>query len=230
MLVGGVEFNIESPNQYQLNEIGALNPDQNAEPQKALRSFQEGRSGTVIADGGGVLLLESLESALKRKAKIYCEIAGHSQVCEAHHLVRPKDDGEGLYKSALETLKEANLTVEDIDMINSNATGTLYGDLAEATAMHRLINENRKPQRQPYVTAFKGNLGHAMSAGGVIESIMAIMCMQENAMPAILHLTEPCKDLNFVTEPTKAEINTVLKLGMGAGGVCSTLIYKKYQE
>lgn len=146
----------------------------NDNPTEASCPFDKKRNGFVMGEGCGVLILEELSHALKRNAKIYCEITGIGLSSDAYHITAPRKDGKGIILSMKKAMDMANLTVDDIDYINAHATSTKLGDLSELQAIDKLfINKKEKVN----VSSFKGNIGHLLGGAGSVESILSILSL-----------------------------------------------------
>lgn len=139
MITGGVDFNLNRHFFEGMELFGANCNTFNGDPEHASRPYDTKRAGPVMADGGGVLILEDLESALRRKAKIYCEIGGFSMNTDAYHILRPTDNGIGLFKAIQHAMVESRVTPSQIDSVNSHATSTPAGDLSEAYCLKRVF-------------------------------------------------------------------------------------------
>ncbi len=203
---------------YSLANTGALSR-RNDEPELACRPFDADRSGFVIGEGGGALLLEREESALERGAEIYAELAGWAGTCDAHHATAPLPDGE---KRCMElALDNAGMAPEELDYINAHGTGTKDGDSAEAEALRAVFGN-----RQPLISSTKGATGHMMGAGGVTEAVACIQAIRTGRIPPTLGLKEPGFDLNLAAEPAEAEVNAAMSDSFGFGGQNSCLIFR----
>eukprot|EP00347_Sterkiella_histriomuscorum_P013040 403366246 len=255
VITGGVDFNLNRHFFEGMELFGANCNQFNDKPELASMPFDKKRSGPIMSDGGGALILETLESALERNAQIYCEIVGYSQNTDAFHILRPTDKGEGLLNAILQALIEAQITPNMIDHINSHATSTPAGDLSEAECHKHLLgiediwsnyenlksidyldllkhdSFNAKNMKKAIINANKGNIGHTFCAAGAIESIFAIMSMKESMIPKILNLQEPLNnDLNFAMENVQKKLDVVVKTSLAFGGVNSALVFKAYKE
>ncbi len=203
--------------------IGAASTVHNETPQKACRPFDKSRDGVVVAEGAGTLILEDLESALKRGAKIYAEIISYSTNSNGNHMTNPDEDSiVNVMETALET---SNLKVTDIDYVNAHATSTDLGDIVESNSIYKLF-QNTVP-----VSSIKGQLGHTLGACGAIESIAAISSITQDKLPSNINidsLDEECASLDYITEVREQEVNIVLKNNFAFGGINTSLIFKKY--
>jgi len=203
---------------------GALSK-KNQEPQKASRPFDKDRDGFVISEGAGVLVLEELNHALKRKVKIYAELAGYGISSDAFHQTKPDSEGEALAMN--NALKDAKISIEEIDYINAHATSTPLGDLAESTAIKKVFG---KRVNDIYVSSCKSMLGHMLGAAGAVETaITAISINIGTIIPTInLEAPDPLCDLNHVTTTIKKDISTAVTNSFGFGGINAVLVLRKF--
>ncbi|MBW2574839.1 MAG: beta-ketoacyl-ACP synthase II [Deltaproteobacteria bacterium] len=197
-------------------------------PQSASRPFDSERNGFVMAEGSGVLILEELEHALNRGAKIYTEVIGFAMTGDASHITEP--DIGGAVRCIKLALEDAQIEPEEVDLINPHATSTPKGDINEANAIMEVFGSDRE---KPFITANKSQLGHALGAIGGIEAISSVLSIHDSKVPPILNLEQidpGCQGLNYVRGETKqAEINTALSNSFGFGGTNATLIFRKYK-
>jgi 3-oxoacyl-[acyl-carrier-protein] synthase II len=196
-------------------------------PQTASRPFDIQRNGFIMGDGSGILILEELEHALARGAKIYAEIIGFAMTGDASHITDP--DMDGAIRCINLALKDAQISAEDVDLINPHATSTPKGDTNEATAIKTVFGAGKE---KPYITANKSQLGHSLGAVGGIEAISSVLSVYHNKIPPILNLEQidpTCDGLNFIRGRAKAvDVNVVLSNSFGFGGTNATLIFRKY--
>jgi 3-oxoacyl-[acyl-carrier-protein] synthase II len=189
------------------------------------RPFDAARDGFVLGEGASVLLLEDLESALERKAKIYAEIAGYGNTSDAFHMTRPDPDGEA--QAMRMAMEEAGIGADGVDYINTHGTATEIGDIAEAGAIRTVFG--RRASMIP-ASAAKSLTGHMLAASGALEAAFTAMTLREGVIPPTINLDErdPACDLNVVTERTDAEIRTALTNSFGFGGANAVLLLRKY--
>lgn len=196
-------------------------------PQSASRPFDKNRNGFVMGDGSGILILEELEHALARNAKIYAELIGFAMTGDASHITDP--DVQGAIRCVQLALEDAQISPEEVDLINPHATSTPKGDINEATAIKAVFGTDKE---RPFITANKSQLGHSLGAIGGIEAISSILSVCEDKVPPILNLEqvdEECLGLNYVSGHAKeVNIDTVLSNSFGFGGTNATLIFRKY--
>lgn len=158
--------------------VMALTKKWNDEPAKASRPFDDKRSGFVIAEGAGLVVLEELSRAQKRNAKIYAEVIGYGLSSDAHHMTAPPENGQGAYSSMKRALRNAHITPKDVAYINAHATSTPLGDRAENIAIRRLMCEDGKVDpKDVRVSSSKGAIGHLLGAAGSVESIFTVLAL-----------------------------------------------------
>jgi 3-oxoacyl-[acyl-carrier-protein] synthase II len=197
----------------------------NDAPQTTPRPFDRGRDGVVCGAGSGIIVLENLDSALERGAKIQAEILGFGHVNDATHIANPHQ--ESMAKAIKNSLDEANIAASNIDYVNAHATGTIIGDVAEAKAISMAIN-NEVP-----VSSFKGHLGHTLGAAGALESIVLLEMLKRQEIIPTLNLENPdpkCACVNLAREVKQAPLNTVLKNNFALGGVNTSLVFKRWEQ
>ncbi len=227
MITGGSEASVTKASLAGFCSARALST-RNDQPQKASRPFDEGRDGFVIGEGAGLMILESLEHAQKRRAKIYAEIIGVGMSADAYHITAPAPGGEGASRSMRLALKDAGLSPESVDYINSHGTSTGLGDLTECQAIKAVFGEHA--YKIP-VNSTKSMIGHLLGAGGAVELIAAIKSMEEGILhPTTNHeVPDPECDLDFVpNQKRSANINTAISNSFGFGGHNITMVVKKF--
>lgn len=228
MFAGGSESAVNEMGLAAFGNILALS-GRNENPEKASRPFDADRDGFVLGEGAGVLCLEELEHAERRKAHIYAEIAGFGFTSDAHDLVAPHPEAEGAVRAIKAAMDMAGLEAADIDLINAHGTATPVGDKTEGIAINNALNERGS---QVPVHSTKSMTGHLLGGASAIEAIAAIMAFEEN----IIHPTanhdrlDPEINLNVITTPTDASsVNHILSNAFGFGGLNAVLILKRYQ-
>jgi 3-oxoacyl-[acyl-carrier-protein] synthase II len=200
----------------------------NDEPARASRPFEVDRDGFVVAEGAGILILEELEHALARGAKIYAEILGYGHTSDAYHVTAPLETGEGAAKAIEQALNDARLTSEDIDYINAHGTSTPLNDKSETVALKRALGE------QAYnipISSTKSVTGHLMGAAGAVEAVFSIMAIRENFIPPTINLInqDPECDLNYTPNVGVAhDIQVAMSNSFGFGGHNAVLIFGEY--
>lgn len=227
MIVGGVDAPI-SPIMFAGLGAERVMSTRNDEPHKASRPFDKDRDGFVISEGCGILILEELESALNRGAKIYAEILGYGFTCDACHITAPDPDGKGASKCMKRALDDAGITIDQIDYINAHGTSTLLNDLAETRAIKNVFQgrSNSLP-----VSANKSMIGHLWGAAGAVEAIFCILTINHGTIPPTINYAtqDPQCDLDYVPNVTrKAEVKTALSNSFGFGGANACLILSQF--
>jgi 3-oxoacyl-[acyl-carrier-protein] synthase II len=229
ILAGGTESVISEAGVGGFNAMKALS-ERNDDPKTASRPYDKDRDGFVMGEGAGVLVLESLEHALARGAKIYCEIAGCGATADAHHITAPHPEGLGAKNVMQVALKDAGMTPGDIDYINTHGTATPLGDVAEVKAIVDVFGEHAFKLN---ISGTKSMTGHCLGAAGVIEAIACIMSVRHDMVPpTINHFTDdPALDprLNFTFHKAQTrKVNAALSNTFGFGGHNACVIVKKY--
>jgi len=202
----------------------------NDDPATASRPYDKDRDGFVLGEGSGALIFEELGHALKRGAKIYCEVAGGGMSADAYHITQPHPDGEGAHRVMVSALEDAEMKPEDIDYINTHGTSTPLGDISETKAVLAAFGEHAFKMN---LSSTKSMTGHLLGAAGAIESIATIMAIKNNIIPpTINHFTDdPELDsrVNFTfNKPQEREVKAALCNTFGFGGHNATVIFKKY--
>ncbi|MEC0144101.1 beta-ketoacyl-[acyl-carrier-protein] synthase family protein, partial [Paenibacillus alginolyticus] len=187
------------------------------------------RDGFVAAEGAGVLVLESLEHAERRRARIHAELVGYGSTSDAYHIVATDPEGSGAYRAMREAVTDAGIAAAEIDTINAHATSTIAGDLSETLAIKRLLG--RGAYDVP-ISANKSMLGHMLGAAGGVEAVALIKTLQDGLIPPTINLEHPdpqC-DLDYVPlVARRAELRYGLSSSFGFGGHNAVLIFKKYE-
>ncbi|MEO6228672.1 MAG: beta-ketoacyl-ACP synthase II [Ferruginibacter sp.] len=230
IISGGSEAVISAAGVGGFNAMKALS-ERNDDPKTASRPFDKDRDGFVVGEGAGVVILESLEHALARGAKIYCEIAGGGATADAHHITAPHPEGLGAQNVMRSALKDANMQPEDIDYINVHGTSTPLGDIAETKAILNVFGEHAYKLN---ISSTKSMTGHSLGAAGAIEALACIMAVTQNIIPpTINHFTDdPELDsrLNFTfNKAQQRTVNAALSNTFGFGGHNASVIVKKYK-
>ena len=229
ILTGGSEAVISAPGVGGFNAMKALS-ERNDDPKTASRPFDKDRDGFVMGEGAGILVLEDLEHAIKRGAKIYCEIAGGGATADAHHITAPHPEGLGANNVMKVALKDAGMLPSDIDYINVHGTSTPLGDIAETKA---ILNVFGNEAYQLNISSTKSMTGHCLGAAGALEAIACVMSVKHDIVPpTINHFTDdPNLDaqLNFTfNKAQKRTVRAALSNTFGFGGHNASVIVKKY--
>lgn len=228
MLAGGVEAPITKIGIEGFNSLKALNTSN--DPKIASIPFDSERSGFVMGEGAGILVLESLESAKKRNANILAEIVGYGSTCDAYHITSPDPDGEGASRAMIEAIEEAKINKEEVSYINAHGTSTKLNDKFETIAIKRTFGDYA--YKIP-VSSTKSMTGHLLGAAGAIEAIICIEALRDNFVPPTIgyrNKDEDC-DLDYVPNVGRNhEVNYALTNSLGFGGHNATLLFKKWNE
>ena len=228
MICGGTESLITPLCVAGFSVMKALST-RNDEPEKASRPFDAKRDGFVIAEGCGILILEELEHALKRGAKIYAEIIGYGLNADAYHMTAPCPDGDGAARCIEMALKDAGIKPEDVDYINAHGTSTPLNDAAETKAIKKVFGEHAY---KLMVSSTKSMTGHLLGGAGGLEGVLTVLSLYEGVIPPTINLEEPdpeC-DLDYVpNQARKADIKIALSNAFGFGGTNACVVFKKWE-
>jgi 3-oxoacyl-[acyl-carrier-protein] synthase II len=227
MACGGSEAPVCAMGLGGFNAMKALSTRNDA-PEKASRPFDAQRDGFVIGEGGGTLILEELEHAVKRGAKIYAEVVGIGATADAHHITAPPEGGEGAVRAMKRALKDAGIAPEAVDYVNVHGTSTPLGDISETLALKTTFGEHAKKLN---ISSTKSMTGHLLGAAGAIEAIAAIMACYTDTIPPTINqeFPDPQCDLNYTPNvAVKRTVNFALSNTFGFGGHNATIIVKKY--
>ena len=198
----------------------------NAEPERASRPFDRDRDGFVLGEGAGVLVLEELESARRRGARIYAEILGYGMTADAHHITAPPEDGAGAVRCMRLALQDAGLSPEAIDYVNAHATSTM-ADSIETSAIKQVFGTHA---RRVAVSSTKSMTGHLLGAAGGVEAVFSILAIQRGLLPPTINqdVPDPECDLDYIPNAARrADVRTVLSNSFGFGGVNACLIFAR---
>lgn len=203
----------------------------NSEPERASRPWDKDRDGFVMAEGGAVLILESLEHALNRGATIYGEVAGYGMTGDAYDIVAPCTDGEGAKRAMEVALKDAQLSPNEVNYINAHGTSTLLGDRAETVAIKRAFGSHASNLA---VSSTKSMTGHLLGATGAIEAAISILACRDSAIPPTINLENPDPECDLDYVPLVARrgvpVNVAMSNSFGFGGHNACLVFKKYAD
>ena len=227
IIAGGTEANITPLTIGGFNAMKALST-RNDEPEKACRPFEKNRDGFVVAEGAGILILEELEFALKRGAKIFAELVGYGYTGDAYHITAPSPKGEGAVRCMRMAIKDAGLKPEDIEYINAHGTSTPLNDITETQAIKTTFGQHAK--KIP-ISATKSMTGHLLGAAGSTEAIFTILAIRDGVLPPTINYEEPdpeC-DLDYVPNVARRQpVNVAISNAFGFGGTNATLVFKKF--
>jgi len=231
IIAGGAEAPITPAAIGGFNSMKALST-LNDSPETASCPFDKSRDGFVMGEGSGVLMVEELEHALKRGAKIYCELVGYGAASDAYHIAAPHPDGLGAILSMEGALSDAGLTTDDISYINAHATSTPAGDISECKAIAKVFDQSLTKIK---ISATKSMTGHLLGAAGAIEAIACIKAIEQNTIPPTINLKETDPDIDPQLDLTpnlafKKEILVALNNTFGFGGHTVTTVFKKYRN
>lgn len=226
MVTGGTEAPLTEMSfaGFSANKALSTNPD----PNSASRPFDKDRDGFVMGEGAGIIVLEELDHALARGAKIYAEIIGYAATGDAYHITAPAPNGEGGARAMKQAVEGSGLTVTDIDYINAHGTSTPYNDKFETLAIKEVFGEHAYKLA---ISSTKSMTGHLLGAAGGVEAIFSVLAIKEGIIPPTINLKtpDPDCDLDYVpNEARKQQVNVALSNSLGFGGHNATIIFKKY--
>lgn len=233
MVAGGSESCIHPLTFAGFGRARSLATAYNDRPASSCRPFDAGRNGFVVAEGAAVCVLEELEHARARGARIYAEVKGYGCSGDAHHMTAPREDGQGAFLAMQRALRNARVKPAQVDYINAHATSTEVGDVAETTAIRRIMMGEEGVSSEGHVTvsSTKGAVGHLLGAAGAIEAMFTILAIHEGIVPATLNLEAPNVGASFDFVPQKAKekaISIAVSNSFGFGGTNSSLVFGKY--
>lgn len=224
MVAGGAEAAISRIGMAGFAACRALSTGFNDEPHRASRPYDKDRDGFVMGEGSGVVVLEELEHARRRGARIYAEVKGYGMSGDAHHITAPAEDGNGGFRSMQMALKRAGFMPSDIDYVNAHGTSTPLGDEIELRAVERLFGN---ASERVSMSSTKSSIGHLLGAAGAVEAIFCILALRDQVCPPTLNLDNPSVETKIDLVPHKAkkrEIRAALSNSFGFGGTNATLI------
>ena len=227
MIAGGAEAAVCELGLAGFCSARSLSTSFNEAPEIASRPWDKKRDGFVMGEGAGIVVLEELEHAKKRGAKIYAELIGYGMSGDAHHITAPAEDGDGGFRAMKQSINMANISSEDINYVNAHGTSTIKGDEIELNAIMKLFNKHENL----YVSSTKSSIGHLLGAAGSVESIFSILAINNSVVPATLNLEDPIdsRNINLVAkEPKEIKINIALSNSFGFGGTNTALLFKNY--
>lgn len=231
MVAGGAESAVNVLGLAGFARMKAITSDFNDAPEKASRPWDKARSGFVMGEGSGAVVLEELEHAQKRGAKIYAEVVGYGMSGDAYHITAPSGDGAyRAMKMAVDHAKENGVELSDIGYINAHGTSTPAGDVGEAMAVKRLFGD--EGIKHVSMSSTKSAIGHLLGAAGAVEAVYTIMAIQEQTCPPTLNLENPADELAdfdlVPLKPKKREIKAAMSNSFGFGGTNSSIVFKKF--
>ncbi|KAI0400981.1 3-oxoacyl--synthase [Xylaria palmicola] len=233
MVAGGAESCIHPLTLAGFGRSRSLSTAFNADPPSSCRPFDRQRNGFVVSEGAAVVVLEELEHAKARGARIYAELGGYGCSGDAHHMTAPREDGSGAFLAMKRALRHAGVKPRQVDYINAHATGTAIGDAAEALAIRSIMlgEEGCQRESEVAVSSTKGSIGHLLGAAGAIEAVFSILAITENTLPPTLNLQEPNIEPKFNLVPLQAqekEVNVAVSNSFGFGGTNASLVFSRY--
>ena len=223
MIAGGAEAAVCKLGIAGFCAARSLSTSYNDRPDEASRPWDKDRDGFVMGEGSGIIVLEEMEHAKKRGAKIYAELIGYGMSGDAHHITSPSEDGDGGFRAMKEALIMAKIPSEKVNYINAHGTSTKVGDEIELNAIQRLFKHNI------FVSSTKSSIGHLLGAAGSVESIFSIMSINKKILPATLNLHNPIEtsNVNLIPSiPMEKEIKYALSNSFGFGGTNTALLFK----
>lgn len=229
IISGGVEACITHLGLAGFTALKALSTHYNDDPTAASRPFDAKRDGFVIGEGAGLLLLEELDAAQARGAKIYAELVGYGASADAYHMTAPGENGEGMAMAMTRATKDAGIAPEQIGHINAHATSTHLNDITETKAIKLAFGDHAKKIK---ISATKSMTGHLLGAAGGIESVFTALALRDGVAPGTINLTcpDPACDLDYVANGTeKHDFEYAMCNSFGFGGTNASLIFKKWQ-
>ena len=229
MIAGGAEAPVNPLGLAGFATMRALST-RNDDPERASRPFDKGRDGFVCSEGAGVVVLESLEHALARGARIHAEIVGYGMSGDAHHMTAPPEDGMGAQLAMRRAIEDGDLAPSDIDYINAHGTSTEYNDKVETYAIRQVLGEHAYKLA---VSSTKSMIGHTLGGAGGIEAIFTALTVRDGKIPPTINFTDPDPDcdLDYVpNEMREAPVRVALSNSFGFGGTNGTLVIARYDE
>lgn len=229
MIAGGTEAAITPMSVGGFAAMRALST-RNDEPQRASRPFDAERDGFVVGEGAGVLILESLEYAQRRSAKIIAEIVGYGMSGDAYHITQPAEGGDGGYRVALAAMRDAKISPNDVSYVNAHGTSTPIGDAIETAALKRVFGERAK--KVP-ISSTKSMTGHLLGGAGGLEAGISVLALRDQILPPTVNYEnpDPACDLDYIpNHARKAEVHYALSNSFGFGGTNASLIFKLWDR
>jgi 3-oxoacyl-[acyl-carrier-protein] synthase II len=227
MVAGGAEAAIIPVTVAGFQNMGALSKWE-GDPAKGSRPFDATRDGFVMGEGAGVLVLERMDHALARGARIYCELAGYGSTCDAGHITAPSEDGDGILRAIHGALAQAGLSPDDIDYVNAHGTSTPLNDKTETLAMKTLFGARAKDVP---ISSTKSMIGHLLGAGGAVEAVACCRVIETGMLPPTINYEHPDPDCDLDFVPNEARqtegVDVVLSNSLGFGGHNASLLFAK---
>jgi 3-oxoacyl-[acyl-carrier-protein] synthase II len=227
MVAGGAESPVSRIGMAGFIACRALSTGFNDTPEKASRPYDRDRDGFVMGEGAGVVVLETLEHAKARGARIYAEVIGYGLSGDAHHITAPAEDGDGAFRCMTMAIKRAGISAAEVDYINAHGTSTPLGDEIELGAVHRLVGN---AAGKMCMSSTKSSIGHLLGAAGAVEAIFSILAMRDGIAPPTINLDNPSVETPIDLVPhhcKKREIDVALSNSFGFGGTNASLVFRR---
>ncbi len=229
MLAGGTESAVNRVGIAGFSACRALSTSYNDTPERASRPYDKGRDGFVMGEGAAVVMVEALDHALARGARIYAEVVGYGMSGDAFHITSPSEDGDGAYRCMKAALKRAGMAADQIDYINAHGTSTPLGDEIELRAIERLLGSHAG---KVSMSSTKSAVGHLLGAAGALEAIFSILAIRDGIAPPTLNLDNPSIETEIDLVPhtaRKRTIDVALSNSFGFGGTNASLVFQRYR-
>jgi 3-oxoacyl-[acyl-carrier-protein] synthase II len=228
MIAGGAEHCTQSPTTMGGFASSKALSRRNDDPQAASRPWDIDRDGFVLSDGAGILVLEELEHAKKRGAKIYAEVVGYGMSADAYHMTTPPENGEGAARCMINAIRDAGINPEQVDYINAHGTSTSAGDIAESQAVKNALGDHAY---NTAVSSTKSMIGHLLGAAGGIEAVFVALALKHQVAPPTINLEnqDPACDLDYVPNTAREmKMDIAISNSFGFGGTNGSLVFKRY--
>ena len=228
MVAGGAESPVNRISLAGFSALRALSTNFNDDPTRASRPYDKDRDGFVMGEGAGVVVLEALDHAKARGAKIYAELIGYGMSGDAHHITAPAPDGDGALRCMKGAIRTAGISTGDIDYINAHGTSTPLGDEIELGAVQKLVGN---AAGRMSMSSTKSCIGHLLGAAGAVEAIFSILAIRDRVVPPTINLDNPSVDTPIDLVPHQArkrDVDTALSNSFGFGGTNASLIFRRY--
>jgi 3-oxoacyl-(acyl-carrier-protein) synthase len=227
MIAGGSEAALTPLSFAGFCNLMAMNFNYNDDPTKASRPFDLNRGGFVMSEGAGVLVLETMSHAVKRGAKVYCELAGYGASCDAYHITSPDPEGDGLRRALLASLNDGGLRPEEVDYINAHGTSTKKNDLFETIAFKATFGDHAQKLA---ISSIKGSTGHSLGAAGAFEAVACVKAIETGMIPPTINYETPDPECDLDYTPNKArkmDVRVAMSDNLGFGGHNGAVVFKK---
>ena len=230
MVAGGAESPLNRLSIAGFSACRALSTGFNDDPERASRPYDKDRDGFVMGEGAGVVVLEDLEHARARGAKIYAEVIGYGLSGDAYHITAPAEDGDGGLRCMSAAIRRAGISPAEIDYINAHGTSTPLGDEIELGAVERLVGN---AAGRIAMSSTKSSIGHLLGAAGAVEAIFSILAMRDGMVPPTINLDNPSVETAIDLVPHAAKprrVDVVLSNSFGFGGTNASLVFRRYAD